>query len=194
MVLVTVVLLCLFIAIGHVFDRYDPEAKLAWYSTLLGTLFGVGITAFFSLWLFFFQSEEKDQDRRIKLKRALAGETQSVLDILQNRPTQVPGVDIDENSGPILVPLPRIVATEAVRSGLFDAERMLFLSNLIGNLQVYNDEVFFILFTRVGFVQPESLRIMIEELNQRRGTIIENSTALLARLESEGIQTPNASP
>ena len=192
-VLVAVVVLCLVIAIGSVFDRYDSQAKLEWYSTLPGTIFGVGLTALFGIWLLQFESAENDEDKRIKLMTALAGEAQVIVDILREEPTPVPGAGNDETARSIMVPLPLTVATEAARSGLFDADDMLFLSKLIAKLQVNNNEAFFMLASRTSILPPEYRRYMDTWLRVRQEIIIEESTALLAHLEAEeGITPPTA--
>jgi len=176
-----------------VFDRYSPEAKLEWYSTLLGTIFGVGLTALFGVWLFYFQNKENDEDKRTKLLTALAGEAQAIVDILREPPTSVPGAGEDEIVRSILVPLPLTIATEAARSALFDASDMLFLSKLIAKLQVNNNEAFFILASRASFLPADYRRYMDEWLKGRQNIIIDESIALLAHLESEeGITPPNA--
>ena len=192
-VLVAVVLLCLFVAIGYVFGRYNPEARLEWYSTLLGTIFGVGLTALFGVWLFSFQSEESDEDRRRKFMTALAGEAQAIVNILEQEPTPVPGVSAEDTAKSVFVPLPLTIATEAARSALFDADDMLFLSKQIAKLQVNNNEVFFILASRALSIQPEYRRLMDQWLKERQNIIIEESRTFLAHLESEeGIKPPNA--
>jgi hypothetical protein len=191
-VLGCVVALCVVVVISERFYDHSTDALIEWLSTLLGTIIGASLTAGFGIWLFFFQSHREDEDKEIQLLTALAGETQSIFDTL-NRPDSarpIWGPDGQVIDQVVTVPLPTLVAQEAMRSGVFYSSEVLLLSNIIGRIQIHNNVLFFILSAQVGVVHSETLQYLINELKWRQEDISESSALLLEHLESEGIQVP----
>jgi hypothetical protein len=92
----------------------------------------------------------------------------------------------------VLVPLPKVIVEEDLRSAVFDYSDSLLLSNIAGHIRVHNSEVSFILSARENLVTQNmllSLQRTLQELNQRQNAIRADCEALLRHLASEGIET-----
>jgi len=165
-----------------------------WFIQLAATLFGTVLAVAGGLWLFNYQASKTDETREEQLLKTLAGETQANLNILSDEPSAFETLDrtIDHV---VLIRLRFLVAEQAIKSGVFTSDEARFLSELIGHLQVHNDEVYFILSTRTGMdstgvVQGKATSYMIAELKLRQEHIRTRSAQLLKDLEEEGIKVP----
>jgi hypothetical protein len=163
-------------------------------AAIIGTILAVAV----GIGLFNYQSQKRDDAREGQLLTVLAGETQANLNTLNGQPSRIKSREgiID---CVILLRLNFLVAEEAIRSGVFTSDEARFLSELIGLLQVHNNEVYSILSTRTGLdetgvVQGEASRYQITDLKLRQADIRKRSMCLLKDLKAEGIKvsvTPN---
>jgi len=193
MLIVGIVVVFAFELLTTLFGSVPDETPLwSWLTqvsaTLLGTIAGVAV----GLWLFEYQSHKADETKEDQLLTALAGETQSILNILQGpvRPIWGPGgLVLDEV---VTVSLPTLVAQEAIRSGVFYSSEVLLLSNIVDHLQIHNNLLFFILSAQVGTVYRATLENLLQELKSRQRDICQSSRSLLTHLESVGIRVPSS--
>jgi hypothetical protein len=165
-------------------------------AAFIGTIAAVAV----GVYLFNYQSQRADEKREEQLLTVLAGETQANLDTLSQAPSTLKRADGEVVGSVILVRLMFLAAEEAIRSGVFTSKETLFLSKLIANLQIHNEEVSFILSARRGLdetgqveIEPaheEAIHYMVIELTLRQADIRTHSKELLRILEEEGIKGP----
>ena len=107
------------------------------------------------------QADKTAKEREDQLLTALAGELRSCLEVLRGRPTPFQ-VSVNTKSdaqgrtvfalanvgNAVLMPLPKVVIEEALRSAMFDYSDSLLLSNIAAHIRVHDSEVSFILSAR----------------------------------------------
>jgi hypothetical protein len=162
-----------------------------WAIQLAATLISATLAIVVGVGLFRYQSRKADEAKGTQLLTALAGELQSSLNILNSEHrTPIMALNGQQFGTAILMRLPPLVAEEAARSGVFDAEDTLILSNLVRDMGMHNDEVSFLLSVRAAPTTPDVLALVSKELNQRQERIAELCTELLQHLKSQNIKTP----
>jgi len=178
----------------------DEQPIWDWLFQVTATFIGAISAVAVGVYLFNYQSQRADEKREKQLLTVLAGETQANLDTLRQDPSTLKRADGEVVGSVILVRLMFLAAEEAIRSGVFTSQETLFLSKLIANLQIHNDEVCFILSARIGpdetghvEIDPahqEVIHYMVLELTLRQDEVRKRSKHLLQILEEEGIKGP----
>jgi hypothetical protein len=170
-----------------------PSSQLwDWFITLVATLISATLAVVGGIYLFTYQSQKTEEQRREQIGAALAAELRSNVLALQARPN-TPLRDV--NTGDLIgnariFPLGSLAVEEAIRSGLLPPGDTLLLNYVRWRVELHNVQISQLLLVMSGKPKREMVTVILEDLLDRQEKLRTLCQQLLSELEAAGIDVP----
>jgi len=115
-----------------------PAQNWDWWNQLAATFFSVAFAAAVGVWLYSWQTERANADRRNELRAAQVIGIFDMWDLLDDNNLQTVPLPDGTEAKVLLTYLQPMVYEESVKSGLFDASEAMTLSRLSAAMYIYN--------------------------------------------------------
>jgi hypothetical protein len=166
-----------------------PGEIWSWWHELVATLFSVGLAFTIGVWLYAWQTNTSDADRKLDLRVLLITSVFDIWDRVDDK--YLRKLELPDGSGEkvLITHLEPTVFEEGIRSGLFDSTEHLALFRLSLLVHLYNDAVTRLLpvysslrftnGTRTDLKRVVELRELATEIQQYRVEIVQAGQNLL---------------
>jgi hypothetical protein len=165
---------------------FRPSAFWDWLITLAATF----ISVLFAVALFWYQREKSDQERQEQILISLVAEARACLDMLDERPAELRGLNDEELETAVLEPLPTTVLDEAIRSGLHHPSDTFGLVLISGHIHAHNANVRALASMEGNKIDVKVLRGAVKRLKWRQQIVADYCTQLTEKIEALGIPEP----